>query len=442
MDTGFPLVMLVLPLVAAAVAVALRGRQRATAVVGIVTAVLLTLLLWLAAPGAGLLADNTANYYGREIVLTPYVRALFLFIYPAFGVLAALGWFRPLGRMVVPSGLAALAPMAAALMVTPPAFGVVWLVVAAAVLAPALYGGRYKAVPATWRYFLMAALSVAPLLLTASPPASGWSKPWLGPLLAALVALGGFPFHIWVVELGRRASPAAMALVLGLAQIAPVVFVLLLLDTVPTARATGVFQTAVRWSAALTVLLAVFQMSRSPDWPGLVAGATLLDMGFLLAATLIPGTDGLIIAVPALINRFFSLLLLSFGHGRARAVEDASPLERFGRRLRPLLPAYGLLSLIGLPLTPGFAARWSQVMVVGQASSAWPALLLVLSLLPATWIAVRATRRSFQEAREEQAAPLSEGETVFAAIVFCALVLLGLLPHLLSGYAARMLGIL
>jgi len=441
METGFPLVMLILPLVAAVIAATVQERQRVTATIGVVAAVLLTLLLWLAEPGVGLFADSTVGFFGREIVLTPFVRALFLYVYPAFGLLAAMSWFRPPGRMVIPSGLAALAPMAAALMVTPTAFGVVWLVAVAAVLVPALYGGRYRAVPGTWRAFSLVALSVVPLLLVASPPAGGWPLIWFGPLMATLIVTGGFPFHIHVAGLGRHSSPAALALVLGLVQIVPVVFVLTLLDTVPAARAAVEFQTAVRWSAALTALLAVFRMSRATDWADIVTGAILLDMGFLLTAAIAPGADGLIIAVPALINRYFSLLLLTFAHGRESATEDLTIIGRFGRRLRPLLPAYGLLSLVGIPLTPGFAARWAQVLAVGQASGVWPPLALVISLLVATWVAMRAIGRKKDEP-SGSVSRLSDGETVLAAIIICVLLILGLFPHLLSGYAARMLGIL
>lgn len=440
METGFPIVMLAVPLVAAAVAVVLRRWQRVTAVIGIVTAVLLTLLLWLATPEVGLFADNTANLYGREIVLTPFIRSLFLFIYPAFGILAAMSWFRSPGRMVIPSGLAVLAPMATALMVTPMATGVVWLVVVAAMLTPALYGGRHEAASPVWRYFLLATLSVIPLLLTASPPAGGWPMAWLGPLLATLIILGGFPFHIWVGGLGRRSSPAALALALGLAHIVPVIFLLLLLDTVPAARTAVAFQTAVRWSAALTAVLAVFQMSRSPDWSGVVAGALLLDMGFLLTAALLPGADGLIIAIPALINRYMSLLLLTLGPGPHSATVEVSPVRRFVRRLQQFLPAYGLLSLIGLPLTPGFAARWAQVAAVGQASGVWPPVVLVISIMAAAWIAVRAVSRTKEEYKEGSGS-LSDGEAILATIMIGVFILLGLMPHLLTVYATRLLGI-
>lgn len=445
MDTGFPLVMMVAPLMAAAIAVVLRGRRRATAVLGLVTAALLTTLLWLAAPGEGLFADNIATFYGRDVVLTPPVRALFLFIYPAFGAMSAASWFRPMGRTLIVAGLAALTPLAAVLMTSPMGIGAVWLVVAAAAVTPAIYGGRYAAATSAWRYFLMASLALVPLLITTSPPATGWSAAWIGPLLAVLILLGGFPFHFWVTGLGRHSSPAVLALVLGLVQIVPVVFVLNLLDTVPAARASIEFQTAVRWSAALTALVAVFQMSRSPDWRGIIAGAVTLDTGFLLAASLAPGVDGLTIALPALMSRYVSLLLItvSFGRlsGKNDSLNDSSPVQRFGRALWRALPIVGLLSLAGLPLTPGFAARWAQVAAVGQGGGIWPVVLLVLSLLLATLAAVRATRQWMGES-DESGAPYSNGEIVYGFILLGIAVLCGLFPDLLLGYVSRMLGIL
>lgn len=441
METGFPIVMLTLPAVAAAIAVVLSSRRRSTAIVGLLASLLMTLLLWLAEPGTGLFADNSVIFFGRDIVLTPVVRAVFLFIYPAFGVLALMSWFRPLGRMVIPSGLAVLVPMAAALMVTPVAFGAVWLMIVAATLLPALYGGRYKAVPAAWRAFVLISLSILPLLMTASPPVSGWPRPWLGPLLMALIIFGSFPFHIWVNGLSRRTTPAALALALGLAQIVPVVFVLLLLDTVSAAKDATAFQAMVRWSAALTALFAAFQMGRSSEWTALVGGALLLDAGFLLTATIPTGVDGLMIAIPALINRYFSLLLISYATGRRARPAEPSFFGRFKWRLSSLLPAYALLSLIGLPLTPGFAGRWAQIMVVGQGAGFWPPFLLVASLMVAAGMGLRAISCS-REGLGESARTLSDGEAIFNAALMCGFVVVGLFPHLLTNYVARMLGIL
>ena len=70
METGFPLVMLVGPALAAIVALLLRRFRRGQTAAGLVALALLTLLLALAEPGTGLLADNTVGFYGRELTLS------------------------------------------------------------------------------------------------------------------------------------------------------------------------------------------------------------------------------------------------------------------------------------------------------------------------------------------------------------------------------------
>jgi formate hydrogenlyase subunit 3/multisubunit Na+/H+ antiporter MnhD subunit len=437
METGFPLVMLVGPALAAVVALIIRRRRRATIIVGLAALGLLTLLLWLAAPD-GLFADNTMTILGREVILTPLVRSLFLFIYPAMGLLFITTWFRPGGRALVPLGLAVLSPLAGALMVAPAGFGTVLLVAAAAVVIPTLHGGRYEAAAAAWRYFALTALAMAPLLLTISPSPNGSVVGWFIPLLAALLLLGGFPFHIWVDGLGRRASPAALALALGLAHVVAVVMVLNFLDAAPVARGSAEFQATVRWSAALTALIAAFQMGRAVDWRGRVAGALTLDMGLLLAATLAPGAGGLIIALPALMSRFLSVLLITFGWGWSPdgGLENtASSARRWMAKLPAALVTYGCLSLIGLPLTPGFAGRWAQLAIDG---GGWPGTLIMLSLALSSLFVFRAALCLKVEGGLSPT--VSRGGMIFACLLLGLAALLGLFPDALVNYASRMLG--
>jgi formate hydrogenlyase subunit 3/multisubunit Na+/H+ antiporter MnhD subunit len=439
METGFPLVLLVGPSLAAAVALIIRQRRRATVIFGLAVLGLLTLLLWLAGPNR-LFADSTMAILGREVVLTPLTRSLFLFIYPAMGVLFVATWFRPGGRAIVPLGLAALAPPAGALMVSPAGVGTVLIVAAAAVLIPTLHGGRYEAAAAAWRYFVLITVALAPILLTISPPPDG-AVSWAIPLLAALILLGGFPFHIWAGGLGRRAPHAALALALGLAQIVVVVMVLSFLDAAPAARNSVEFQAAVRWSAALTALIAAFEMWRAVDWRGLIAGALALDMGLLLAATLAPGAGGLLIALPALMSRFLSLLLITLAWGWPvgdAGGSEADPVRRWAGRLPTALLVYGCLSLIGLPLTPGFAGRWAQLAVVGD-ESMWPGLLLVVSLALAALATARAALRPGLARGANRV--VSRGGMVFALVLLGLAALLGLFPELLVSVVSRMLGV-
>lgn len=442
METGFPLVMLVMPLVAALVALLTRRWRRATAGVGLVAVALLTLLLWLAAPGEGLFADNTLAVYGRELALTPFPRVLFLFIYSALGALFVLQWFRPAGWLLVPAALAVLSPLAAALMIDPPALGAVFIVVAAAVVAPALHAGRFANTAATWRYFLMTALALAPALLAGWFPA-GQVVTWVSLLLATLLLVGGFPFHIWLSGLARRAPAAAVALVLGVVQLGVAVFVLTMLDAAPAARASTEFQTAARWSATLTALLAAFQMSRAADWRELAAGALLLDAGFLLAAALAPGAAGLSIALAALVARYLGLLLLALGlrwPGGGKSWIQTRP--HGAATLRLALLVYGCLSLVGAPLTPGFGGRWAQLATLAAAPggvAVWAAALLALALGWATLSIVRAAVYPGPTPAPADA-PAGRGERTLALLLLILAALLGLLPNALLGYATRLVG--
>lgn len=444
METGFPLVMLIGPVAAAAVALAVRGHRRVTVIVGVVAVALLTMLLFLAAPGTGLFADNTIGFLGREAVLSPFVRSLFLFIYPAMGLIFLMAWARPMGRALVPVGLAVLSPLAAALMITPAGLGAVLLVAAAAVVVPTLHGGKFDAVAPVGRYFLLMAVALAPILLVASGSMLPTTFPaWPAPLLATLILLGGFPFHLWVTAIGRHISPIVAALVLGLVQLAVVVFLLSLLDSVPGVRATGEFQSAIRWSAALTALIGAFAMIRAVDWRGVAGGAILLDMGFLLPVVLVPGTDGFMIAIPALIARYLALLLVGLGAVGWLPGRQSVRFSRWSVPLSPILLIYGLLSLVGLPLTPGFAGRWAQLSAVGLSGGMWPSLLLVFALALATAAIMRMARRRLAATAESATieGPFSAFEVGLMVSLAAIAALVGLFPGLLIGLAARMLGL-
>lgn len=444
MDTGSPLIITLLPLVAAAIALPLRSRRRAAAVVGLVSLGLLTLLLFLASPGVGLFADNSVMAFGRELALTPLTRALFLFIYPAMGLLFAYVWFFPAGRALVPVSLAILSPLAVALMISPAVLGTVFILAAAALTVPVLHGGHFEAAGASWRYLLLISLSLAPLLLSmsASVGASS-SSSWLWPLAALLIWFGGFPFHIWVSGLGRHAPMTALCLVLGLGQVVAVVYLLGALDAVPAARASTQFQSAIRWSAALTALIAAFQMSRATERRGFIAGLLLLDAGLLVLAGLSPGSDGLMIALPSLMGRFFGLMLVAAALAIPPVDIESTRAARWNDLLRPGLLIYGCLSLIGMPLTPGFAGRWSQLTIAGQGVTPWPAVTIGMALIVGLLALLRAVPFLMATERESKQAghPATQVSTAYLIFLTGLSLLIGLLPGLLSGLATRMLGL-
>ena len=459
MDTTLPLLLLLLPLIAALAARVLEPRHRLGAAVGLlaVTALATVVVVAITRPG-----DPTAVVIGRTLTLTALARGLLLLVYALTGGLFALHWFRPVSRSFVGVALALLSPLAAALLIAPLGLGLALLAVALALAAVALYGRRFAAAGAAWRAFLVGVLGLLPLLWVAWAQAAGQTGAAL-PLvlvLSTLLLLASFPFHSGLRGLARWSPPGALALALGPAQIIVVALLFGLLDLTPAARAAAEFQTALRGSALLAALLAAFLMHRERTWRGVLAGALLLDAGGLTLAALAPGAAGLAVALAALIGRTLSLLLIALG------LSWPMGGERRANILRRVLLLYGSLSLLGLPLTPGFAGRWAQVLLLGAAWP-WAAVLLVAALGVAGWAVWRVWRHEqdvptalgvepapgsatgglFPSHSDEVTLagttallPVGRGEWIAALMLLGLSALLGLFPGLLTALAARLAG--
>ncbi len=429
METSLPLIVILLPLLAAILAQLLGRRRRAATAVALVAVVALLALVWL----AGSLANNaTPVVFGPTLTLAARARGLLGLLYALVGGLLALNWWRPSGRGFAPLTLVALSPLAAALLVAPAGVGLVLLAVGMGVLAVAVYGGRYEGAAAAWRAFLMGVLGLTPLIWLAWAGTAGQTTgevAQLALLLATLLLLGGFPFHIWLRGLARWASPGALALAVGPGQVVAVALLAGLLDLSPAVRAAPQFQAALRGSAVFAAVLAVFLLARERTWRGALGAALALDAGWLALAMLTPGAAGLAIALSALAGRTLSLMLIALGRGW-----PAGP----GRlaRLGPLLWRYGILSLLGLPLTPGFAGRWAQASLLG--AGAWAALGIA-ALALAAWALWRVAPAETPLGEDATAAP-GRGEQAAAVVLLAVAALLGLFPGLLTALMARLVG--
>lgn len=445
MDTTLPLLLLLLPLIAALAAHVVERRRRVAAAGGLIGVAALAAVVIVAISQPG---DPTATVLGRTLALTSPDRGLLLLVYALTGGLFALQWFRPVSRSFVAVALVALSPLAAALLITPPGLALALLAVALSVAAIALYGGRYAAAGAAWRAFLLAVLGLLPLLWVAWAQAAGQGGVALplALLLATLLLLGGFPFHSGLRGLARWSPPGALALVLGPVQIVVVALLFGLLDLAPAARAATEFQTALRGGAGLSALLAAFLMHRERSAAGLLSGALLLDAGALMLAALAPGAAGLAVALAALMGRTLSLLLIALG------LSWPVGGERWTNGVRRALLLFGALSLLGVPLTPGFAGRWAQLSLLG---GAWPwAAVVVVAALGAAgwavWLALRdrqdatmvgAGLRPASPAVEASGPPaVGRAEWIAALLLLALSALLGLFPGLLTALAARLAG--
>lgn len=369
----------------------LRRWPRVAAVCGFLSALLIAALLAnmdLASitAGSGLSGDEF-RFLGWTLILSEGLRRLLIMVYASGAVLFLASGLWPQGSIFVPAALIALSPMAAALMITPMSFGIVALLLAAAFLAALVQGMRAGSTTASLRYLLFTALAL-PVFLVA-----GWMLDsqqlvlggalWRLVFLGATLLLAGFPFHIWVRPLLNEAHPLTAVFVLAPAQLVILTFVWRWLQQSPTLVTNTPLSVYLGWSGAATALAAALLSFSERDPRRLLGALALADMG----ATLIclgQGVAGIESAWALIMLRFLGLFIAVAGLEWTARRDTDEPAETHADRLarRPfaaVLLAYGALSLIGLPLTPGFAARWAAVTLAG-ATSIWWALALLLAI--------------------------------------------------------------
>lgn len=450
MEIGYPVAMIILPLAAALVSLLVGRFRKAQVFVALTALAFLWLPLFFIEPSELLFPESMTVIFGRGLDLTSEISGLFLIIYPAVGLLIGWQWIRPSESALIPAGLAILAPMAGALLITNRSLGATCLLLAAGFAVPALYGGRYGAASSVWRYFLMACLAIGPLLIAVWFITIGQADQMiahLGLLLAVLIILAGFPFHIWITGLIRHTPPMAWLLVLGLIPFAGVFFLHSILGVAPSLRTAPEFRSALQWSAVLTALLGSFMMMRARQGRELFVYAVILDAAFMLPVLLSPAVSSYDVALMGLLGRYAGLVLVAIGLSLSPHSTSLGPMRGKWRDLAilpKLFKLFGLLTLIGLPLTPGFPGRWAQIRVAAALSPAgaipWvPALLLLALALGA--IAVYRASTSHIDTGDEETISLGRGGHGLLLILLGSSVFLGLFPHLLVRFSSGGTGV-
>jgi NADH:ubiquinone oxidoreductase subunit 2 (subunit N) len=339
-----------------------------------------------AAESEALFSGGEFFLLGRALILTETTQAVLQTIYTGAALLFLLSAVWPQGPDFVVAGLAALAPLAVVLQAEPFSFGAVAMLVAAAFLVPLANSGRSGETLAPMRYLFLTALALPPLLV------AGWMLEseqlvlagaiWRLILLAILLLVGGFPFHVWIRPLFEEAPPLATVFVLSIVQLAALTFAWQLLQRFPGVQANVRFVTLLAWGGAITALVAAILTFNEVKPRRLLSYTALGDIGVaLVALSLDPGSGQL--ARTILVARFVSLTIAAAG----LQIWEKSPTSLPARlslgstaanRLAVLLFGFGVLSLAGFPLTAGFSGRWTAISLAGS-NSLWLALPLLLA---------------------------------------------------------------
>ncbi|MEJ2748184.1 MAG: hypothetical protein P8183_09800 [Anaerolineae bacterium] len=368
MSLAGPVLLLTGPLWGAIVAWLLKQWTRWAIAAGTLSAWLMGLWLWqrpLTETG------EVVTAYGRSLTLTPGLQSLFVLLLFSLGVLFLLSLLWPQGRYFVPASLAALSPMAAALLIRPLILGSLFWLMAAIFLGVVIQSDRAGRTQGAWRYVLLMTLAVALLLV------GGWMADtaqtalheMAGRLLvlAFLIMLAGFPFHIWLQPVVTAVPGLALVVVMGVGQLVLTIFLYDWLDAYAWLSPIPHFQMMVQWSALFTAVLAGVLALTARDLLRLLGSLLLLDTAVSAALLSVPVPGGRETAVLLLVARLVSLVLAAAGSQVFFPHPDAPDAAARWTVLSAFAGAYGFVSLLGFPFTPGFLGRWTAVtLIAGQ----------------------------------------------------------------------------
>jgi NADH:ubiquinone oxidoreductase subunit 2 (subunit N) len=398
-----------LPLLAALIALSLRRRPRATLITGLVAVLLIWFLLFIFPPEAGSPgaidpAEDAMFSFAGSLEVASGIRSLFLWLYPALALVFLMAWLRELreeATVLIPSSLAAMSFLMGALVIRPSSLGAVLFVGVSFSLLPTISRYTY-AVTAGLRFLIFTTLAIPPLLLVHWVVASGQgaqSSALFSFLLACLMLLGGFPFTMWITAVTRHALLSALPFILAIVQTGLVVYLFMLLNEAPALGRGEPFQELIQSSTVATTLLAALLLYQATEWRQIIGRLLLLDIGLLLLTLISPDPNAEQAALWQLGGRFVSLMLAYSGLTlleRQRVSTDLVSERGSGRRAPWSigLLIYGCLSLLGLPLTPGFSGRWFGL--TQATTTPWVTAAVFLALAIATTALLRAIRLSMK----------------------------------------------
>lgn len=399
----------------------------------------------------------TAVLWGQPLSFNEGIRSILLFIYAGVILLFLLAIPFPQGRKFVPGSLAVLGLLAAALLLRPFAYGVIALWMAFSLAAVIIQEEQAGQTRASLTYILLMSIAV-PLLLLAvwlveTQPTTLVTPVARLALIGFVILLAGFPFHVWVTAVIRRAPPLAVVFLLGLVQLVSVTFALSFLQASPWLQRDPQFVQTAHLSGLAVLLTAGFMAVTAVRWQRLLGSLVLLNMGLVLLTLPLPGALSWETAVSLQITQFAALLLTAVGHlllRRQRQNENIaladSPTETgnpgLGRQAPFTISLYLLagLALLGLPLSFGFGSHWLALQALGSSAAPWISLFVLLALGAAAFALFRAGLYWLEPAAEPETAVAGEPRWLQAilGILILAVLWLSLHPAILLNYSAQL----
>jgi formate hydrogenlyase subunit 3/multisubunit Na+/H+ antiporter MnhD subunit len=392
--------------------------------------------------------ERSATLLGRDLALDPLAQAALALIFASAGFSFLAAWSVPQGRSFPSLGLLVLGLLAVAMLLRQLAFAALVVEIAAVVTVFALQGGRQGSTRGALRFLVMVTLAL-PFLLIASWRIDLYvvnpdNAIYLGQ--AALFLEIGFllwlaivPFHGWIPAIAAEAPPGVVAFTCNAFFLVALVTLTQLLRAQSWLAENQAVYQALFLGGLVTAAFGGLVAALHRNLSTLLGYTALSSLGVVLVAL---GTDSQLGALAAgleVVNRTVALTLLAAVVASFRRYVPGDGFDQLSGVARKMpLTTFGLfvggMSLAGIPLTGGFAARWLLFRAL-NVQDAWPIAALLLAGAGVAFGYLRALRALLSDGPPpdtKRPSPRREPLIATALIVIMAVICLavGLYPQL------------
>jgi formate hydrogenlyase subunit 3/multisubunit Na+/H+ antiporter MnhD subunit len=395
-----PILLLVLPLLAAGITYFVRRWAFLAALIASATAGVLAFLC-LRLPldrSAFVLGQEVA--FGRPVVVMGQTLQLdaagqlwLAFIFGLAVIFYLFAWRISQGRSFFSFSLAIIALYALVILLE--AFSLQVLVYAISITLAVfiIQGGQLTSVQGAQRYLVVSLLAV-PLLLAAAwlvDPARSTAQDaetirrvLLPAALGFGLLLGAFPFGTWMPALAAGTPPIVTAFIFTAGQAMALFLMLAFLRDNSLILSDGATPAVIQIAGLVMAVSGGVLAAVQRDFGRLFGYAAMSDMGVLLLALVTTGSQSVTLVLLHLASRGVIIALMAAALAILRHRATTSRFDGLGgvaRRL-PLVTmglVLGGLALAGFPLTAGFPTHWAVYRAVSGEELLWTLLLVASS---------------------------------------------------------------
>lgn len=346
------------------------------------------------------IANTWQTYFGL-MSLGIVQRSILLVLYISVGILVALSFLIDQGWLYTCLSLFLLTSLTGLLLARSSTTSALFVLIGSATTAIMTQERTAGSTLTSFRSFLLAVIAFPGLLTTNyllnTRPVDFFNWTPFFFLFIILILLFSFPFQIWIASTVSEARSFVPAVSFGLVQLVLLLYLVGMIAKHPIIFRNSRLLELLGVSGALTILVAAIFLGNVSTTRRLFGYLVVMDLGTTTMALALGADLGLELAIFIVINRFVGLFIagaaldlvereqsINSGAGNfssAIAAAKGSPTSL-------ALLIYGLASIAGFPLTPGFAGRWALIKAI-SVQHPGQAVIVVIAMVVALIVIIQ-----------------------------------------------------